>query len=99
MPNWNHFQRKDNVVCPLNSETKLSYSVKNILNEVLKGSGGNNDGTKEMESRWGAMENPGVIMGRRVSLRNHSDFNDHMFITISLKNQLGAKFNMFFENV
>ena len=52
-----------------------------------------------IKSRWGAMENPGVIMGRRVSLRNHSDFNDHMFITISLKNQLGAKFNMFFENV
>ena len=59
MPNWNHFQRKDNVVCPLNSETKLSYSVKYILNEVLKGAGGNNDGTKEMESRRKTCHNKG----------------------------------------
>jgi len=35
---------------PLNSEIELSYSVRYILNGELKGSGGNNDGTKEVES-------------------------------------------------
>jgi len=50
------------LVCPLNSETKLSYSVRYILNKELKRDGGggkNNDRTAKMESGREACDHKG----------------------------------------